>query len=121
MRLFTTVRISSCFSLHISLFDDAITKNNRKIDRVHNYELYIATVSIKKKAVESIKTALQFSLKATRRGARMASITTTFMTSIYAIVIKRYVYKHAYEKKMILKRLALSERRYRRFRQRNDS
>ena len=80
MRLFTTVRTSCCFSLHISLSHDAITKNNREIDRVHNYELYIGTVSIKKKAVESIKTALRFSLNATRRGARMASITTTFMS-----------------------------------------
>ena len=33
----------------------AITKNSPKIDRVHKNELYIATVSIKQKAVDRIQ------------------------------------------------------------------
>ena len=45
---------------------NANIQNNREIDRVHNYELYIATVSIKHKSVDRIKTALRFWLNATR-------------------------------------------------------
>ena len=45
---------------------NASIQNNREIDRVHNYELYIATVSIKHKSVDRIKTALRFWLNATR-------------------------------------------------------
>ena len=51
--------------LHTFLYN-ATVKNNREIDRVHNYELYIATVSIKHKSVDRIKTALQLWLYATR-------------------------------------------------------
>ena len=47
------------FDLIISIYN-ATTQNKRKIDRVHNYGLYIASVSIKLKAVDGIKTALQF-------------------------------------------------------------
>ena len=43
----------------ISIYN-AITLNKREIDRVHKKELYIATVSIKQKAVDCIKTTLQF-------------------------------------------------------------
>ena len=39
---------------------NATIKNNREMDKVHNYELYIATVSIKHKSVDHIKTALRF-------------------------------------------------------------
>ena len=45
---------------------NATIQNNREIDRVHNYKLYIATVSIKHKSVDRIKTALLFWLNATR-------------------------------------------------------
>ena len=99
---------------------NAITQNNRKIDRVHKNELYIATVSIKQKAVDRIKTALQFWFNATRISAQMTSKTTTFVTSISAIVMERYVNEQTDEKKMILQRNALSERRYQRFRLRSD-
>ena len=44
---------------------NATIQNNREIDRVHNYELYIATVSIKHKSVDRIKTALRFWFNAT--------------------------------------------------------
>ena len=67
------------------------SKKNHEIDRVHNYELYIATVNIKQKAVDRIKTALQFWFNATQKSARMTSKTTTFMMSISAIVMERYV------------------------------
>ena len=45
---------------------NATIQNNHEIDRVHKYELYIATVSIKHKSVDRIKTALQLWLNATR-------------------------------------------------------
>ena len=45
---------------------NATIQNNRKIDRIHNSELYIATVSIKHKSADRIKTALRFWLNATR-------------------------------------------------------
>ena len=45
---------------------NATIQNKREIDRLHNYGLYIATVSIKHKAVDRIKTALQFRFNATR-------------------------------------------------------
>ena len=48
------------------IFYNATTQNNTEIDRVHNYELYIATVSIKHMSVGRIKTVLRFWLKATR-------------------------------------------------------
>ena len=41
-------------------------QNKREIDRLHNYGLYIGTVSIKHKAVDRTKTALGFWLNATR-------------------------------------------------------
>ena len=50
---------------------NAITLNKREIDRVHKNELYIATVSIKQRAVDRIKTALRFWFNATRISARM--------------------------------------------------
>ena len=50
----------------LKLFYNATIQNNREIDRVHNYELCIATVSIKHKSVDRIKTALRFWLNATR-------------------------------------------------------
>ena len=53
---------------------------------VHKNELYIATVSIKQKAVDRIKTALQFWFNATQITARMTSKTTTFVTSISDIL-----------------------------------
>ena len=82
--------------------------------------LYIATVSIKQKAVDRIKTALQFWLNATRISAQMTSKTMTFVTSISDIVMECYVNKQTDEKNMILQRNALSERQYRRFRLRSD-
>ena len=48
-----------------------------------------------------MKTALWFWLNATRIGARMTSKITTFVTSISAIVIERYVNERTYEKMMI--------------------
>ena len=39
---------------------NATIQNNREIDKVHNFELYIATVSIKQKSVDRIKTVLLF-------------------------------------------------------------
>ena len=44
----------------------ATTQNNREIDREHKIELYIATVSIKQKAVDRIKTVLRFLFNAMR-------------------------------------------------------
>ena len=44
---------------------NAISQNNREIDRAHKNELYIATVSINQKAVDSIKAALRFGFNAT--------------------------------------------------------
>ena len=88
---------------------------------MHKNELYIATVSIKQKAVDRIKTALRFWLNATRISARMTSKTMTFVTSIATIVMERYVYEQTDKKKMILLQSALSERRYRRFCLRGDS
>ena len=70
---------------------NAITLNKREIDRVHKNELYIATVSIKQKAVDRIKTALRFWFNATRISARMTPKTRTFVTSISTIVMERYV------------------------------
>ena len=90
---------------------NAITLNKREIDRVHKNELYIATVSIKQKAVDRIKTALRFWFYATRISARMTSKTMTFVTSISTIVMERYVNERTDKKKMILQRSALSERR----------
>ena len=104
-----------------TVFYTAITLNKREMDRVYKNELYIATVSIKQKTVDRIKTALRFWLNATRISARMTSKTTTFVTSISAIVMERYVNEQTDEKKMMLQRNALSERRYRRFRMRSDS
>ena len=90
----------------------AITQNNREIDRVHNYGLYIATVSIKHKAVDRIRTALRFWSNATRISARLTSKRTMFVTSIYAIVMERYINEQTDEKKVILQRIALSARGY---------
>ena len=47
-------------------FYNATIQNNRESDRVHNYELYTATVNIKHKSVDRIKTVLRFWLNATR-------------------------------------------------------
>ena len=105
--------------LHIAVYN-AITQNNREIDRVHKNALYIATVSIKQKAVDRIKTALRFWLNALRISARMTSQTMKFVTSISDIVMERYVNEQTDKKKMILQRNALSERRYRRFPLRSD-
>ena len=91
------------------------------MDGVSKNELFIATVSIKQKTVDRLKTALRFWLNSTRISARMTSKTTTFVTSISAIVMERYVNEKSDEKKMILQRNALSERRYRSFRLRSDS
>ena len=102
-------------------FYTAITQNNREIDRVHNYGLYIATVSIKHKAVDHIKTALRFWSNATRKSARLTSKRTMFVTSISTIVMERYISEQTGEKKVILQRIALPARRYRRFRLRNVS
>ena len=99
----------------------AITLNNREIDRVHNYGLYIATVSIKHKAVDRIKTALRFRSNATRISARLTSKRTMFVTSISAIVMERYINDQTDKKNVILQRIALTARRYRRFCLRNDS
>ena len=57
-------------------------QNNREIDRVHKNELYIATVIIKQKAVDRIKTALRFWFNATRISAQMTSNITKFVTSL---------------------------------------
>ena len=56
------------FSIYIY---NAITLNNREIDREHTNELYIAIVSIKQKAFNRIKTALPFWFNATQISARM--------------------------------------------------
>ena len=100
---------------------NAITLNKPEIDRVHKNELCIATVSIKQKVVDRIKTALRFWFNATRISARMRSKTMTFVTSTSTIVMERYVNEQTDKKKIILQRSALSERRYRRFRLRSDS
>ena len=100
---------------------NAITLNKREIDRVHKNELYIATVSIKQKVVDRIKTALRFWFNATRISARMTPKTKTFVTSISTIVMERYVNEQTDKKTTILQRSALSERRYLRFRMRSDS
>ena len=78
---------------------NAITQNNREIDRVHKNALYIATVSIKQKAVGRIKTALRFWLNVTRISTRMTSKTTPFVTSESDIVMERYVNEQTDEKK----------------------
>ena len=44
-------------------FYNAITKNNREIDRVYNCDVYIAIVRIKHKPDDRIKTALRFWFK----------------------------------------------------------
>ena len=44
-----------------------------------------------------------------------------FVTSVSAIVMERYINEQTDEKKVILQRIVLSARRYRRFRLRNDS
>ena len=61
---------------------NANTQNKREIDRVHNYRLYIATLNIKHKTCDRIKTALRFlvSHNAMKR-AKMTSKTITCMTS----------------------------------------
>ena len=102
-------------------FYNAITLNKREIDGAHKNKLYIATVSIKQKAVDRIKTALRFWFNATRISARMTSKTMTSVKSISTIVMERYVNEQTDKKKMILQRSALSERQYRRFRLRSDS
>ena len=91
------------------------------MDRVYKNELYKATVNIKQKTVDRIKTALRFWFNATQISARMTSKTTTLVASISTIVMERHVNEQTDEKKMILQRNALSERRYRRFRLRSDS
>ena len=79
------MQLSHSEKVNIIIYN-AITQNNRKIDRVHKNELYIATVSIKQKAVDRIKTALWFANK------RANDIkTTTFVTSISAIVMEHYI------------------------------
>ena len=100
---------------------NAITLNKREIDMVNKNELYIATVSIKQKALDRIKAALRFWFNATRKSARMTSKTLTFVTSIFTIVRERYVNELTDRKKIILQRSALSEWRYRRFRLGSDS
>ena len=95
-------------TVHVSIsLYNAITQNKREIDWVHKNELYIATVSIKQKAVDRIKTALRFVLYATRISARMTSKTTMLVTSVSAIVMDRYVNEQTDEKKMILQRKSL--------------
>ena len=103
------------------LFYNAITLNKREIDRVYKNELYLATVSIKQKAIDRIKTVLRFWFNAMRISAQMTSKTMTFLTSISTIVMERYVKEQTDEKKMILQQSALSERQYQRFRLRSDS
>ena len=56
---------------------------------VHKNKLYIATVSIKQKADDRIKTAVLV-FNATRISGQMMSKTMTFVTSIFAIVMERY-------------------------------
>ena len=82
------------------MFYNATTKNKREIDRVYNFQLYIATVSIKHKATDRIKTALRFWFNATRWSAQKNDVkTVTFMTSVSAIVMERYVNKQKDEKR----------------------
>ena len=76
---------------HIIAFYNAITQNNRKIDRVDKNELYLATVSKKQNSVDGIKTALQFWFYTTQISARMTSKASTRVTSISAVVMKRYI------------------------------
>ena len=80
----TLIECSNRSPKHSEIYN-AITLNKREIDRVHKNELYIATVSIKQKAVDRIKTALRFWFNATRISARMTSKTMTFETSISTI------------------------------------
>ena len=94
---------------------------NAKLTGCIKKELYIATVSIKQKAVGRIKTALRFWFNATRISVRITSKTMTFVTSISTIVMESYVNEQTYKKKMILQRSAQSERRYRRLFLRSDS
>ena len=84
--------------------------NKREIDGVHKNELYIATVGIKQKAVDHIKTALRFWFNAARISARMTSKTMTSVTSISTIVMECYVNEQTDKKKLILQQSALSER-----------
>ena len=49
---------------------NATTQNNPEIDTVHNDKLYIATVSIKHKAADHIKTVLLFWFNTTRLSAQ---------------------------------------------------
>ena len=95
-------------AIHI-IFYNAITLNKREINWVYKIELYKATVSIKQKAVDRIKTALRFWFNATRISARMTPKTTTFVTSISAIVMERHVNEQTDEKKVILQRAAISK------------
>ena len=74
-----SILITYSIRKNITIYN-AITLNKREIDRVHKNELYIATVSIKQKAVDCIKTALWFWFNATRISARMTSKTMTFVT-----------------------------------------
>ena len=87
------------FQEHIYVYN-AITLNKSEIDRVHKNELYIATVSIKQKAVDSIKTALRFWFNTTRISVRMTSKTMTFVTSISTIVMERNVNEQTDKKKI---------------------
>ena len=116
----TSYRSNIATTKHTNIYN-AITLNKREIDRVHKNEKYIATVSIKQKAVDCIKTALRSWFNATRISSRMASKTMTFVTSISTIFMEPYVNEQTDKKKMILQRSALSEQRYRRFRLRSDS
>ena len=62
--------------------------NNTKLTQNRQgYTYKIATVSIKQKAVDRVKTTLRFWFNATRFSARMTSKTTTFVTSISDIVM----------------------------------
>ena len=116
----TIVQIPFKNSKYLNEIYNAITPNNHQIDRVHENKLYIATVSITQKAVDRLKTAFRFWFNETQISARMTSKTTTFVTSISAIGLERYVDEQTDQKKMILYRNALSERRYRRFRLHSD-
>ena len=59
--MYMLTNVCNSQSKYIIEIYDATSKNKpRDIDVVHNHKLYIATVSIKHKAVDHIKTLLRF-------------------------------------------------------------
>ena len=68
---------------------NATTQNNREIDMVHNQELYSATVSIKHKAVDRMKTMLPFWFTLTNKQTRKDDFTKKCI--VVAAIFKVFV------------------------------